>query len=137
MDLIGGADGDSNTNIGYITIDSSQFKLAHNNTNISGELDLGFSRVSCNDLDVLNKTTTYDLEVKHELINLLSATFNELNTYDANINNDAIINNKLHVINNAIINELDVSTNVTSSNIKCNNLEATQSAILPKINSRP
>ena len=81
MDLIGGADDDSNTNIGYITIDSSQFKLAHNNTNISGELDLGFSRVSCNDLDVLNKTTTYDLEVKHELINLLSATFNELDAH--------------------------------------------------------
>ena len=93
LDLIGAADGDSNTKMGYITISPSQFKLAHNNTTISGELDLGFSRVSCNDLDVLNKTTSYDLEVKNELIVLVSAAFSELDAHNATTRYLSVINN--------------------------------------------
>ena len=103
LDLIGGADGVTNPNIGYITIDSSQFKLVHNNKTISGEFDLDIAKVSCNDLEVKNNAIIKDLSVT----------------------------------NNAIINELGVTNNVTSSKIRSTNLEVTNSAILPKINSRP
>ena len=92
LDLVGGAD----PNIGYMTIGDSQFKLAHNNTTISGELDLGFNTVSCNNLNVLNKTVSYDLEVNNQLDVLINAAINELDA------NNAIIK-YLQVINNAII----------------------------------
>ena len=92
MDLIGAADGGVNSNMGYIKITPSEFKLAHNNTNIIGEFDLGIASVTCKDLSV---------------------------------------------INNGIIKELGVTNNVTSSKIICTELAVTNSAILPKIISRP
>ena len=75
------------------------------------------------------------IKITPEAFELVHNNTNIIGKFDLGI--DLVRCNALSVINNGIIKELGVTNNVTSSKITCTELAVTNSAILPKINSRP
>jgi hypothetical protein len=81
LDLVGGAD----PNIGYMTIENSQFKLAHNYTTVNADFDLGIISVRCNDLSVINNGIIKELGVTN------NATILKIKCTELAVTNNAIL----------------------------------------------